>query len=313
MTIDNEQPIFLINCDRPFHHYVSGEFNAQTSWQMKKQTLENGFKLFIMSEGSMTVSVNGRSHHLVPGDTLLIAEGDSYASVTPTPSSIKFYWFDFFAKDECQTISEGRIKDLIDDRKTFLEVANNVILPRHYSLQDFETINTICLETLALTHSIQYTDALASYALTLLILQISNDFIKSLHKVVTEGPQSLLILQWIKANISSDLTVKSVADHFDLNYRYLGQLVKKETGQTVTHYINEQKMTIARQLLLDSNLPLKVIADRAGFNDEKYFLRIFKKQVGMTPTNYRRNYMKKFLVNDTTSRKKMEQMHPDEH
>lgn len=247
------------------------------SWQMKKKILENGFKLLIMSEGSMTISVNGVSHHLVSGDTLLIAEGDSYASVVPTPSSIKFYWFDFFAKDECQTISESHIKDLIDNRKTFSEVANNVILPRHYSLQDFETINTSCLETLALTHSIQYTDALASYALSLLILQISNDFIKSLHKVVTEDPQSLLILQWIKANISSDLTVKSVADHFGLNYRYLGQLVKKETGQTVTHYINEQKMTIARQLLLNSNLPLKVIAERAGFNDEKYFLRIFKK------------------------------------
>ena len=71
---------------------------------------------------------------------------------------------------------------------------------------------------------------------------------------------------------------------------------------TASNLIIQKKIEIACDLLLHSNLPLKVIADRAYFNDEKYFLRIFKKRVGQTPTQYRQQYMSDFLLNDTKTR-----------
>lgn len=71
---------------------------------------------------------------------------------------------------------------------------------------------------------------------------------------------------------------------------------------TASRLILQKKLDIACGLLLKSNLPLKLIADQAYFNDEKYFLRCFKKQLGQTPTQYRQQYMDDFLLNDTRTR-----------
>lgn len=93
--------------------------------------------------------------------------------------------------------------------------------------------------------------------------------------------------EMINKNYSSDLTLKNIADRFHLSKNYFGQLFKNETDMTVNEYINMVRIKKAMELLTRSNLKVYEIAYQIGFNDQHYFSLVFKKIVGVAPTEYR--------------------------
>ena len=82
-------------------------------------------------------------------------------------------------------------------------------------------------------------------------------------------------------------TVKYFADRVNLSANYFGDLVKKETGRTAQEYIQNKLIEVAKQEILGSNKSVSEIAYRLGFQYPQHFTRIFKKNVGHTPTEYR--------------------------
>ncbi|GAX03034.1 AraC family transcriptional regulator [Secundilactobacillus pentosiphilus] len=294
--------IYLLNSDRPFHYFVSGKYIAKAGWKHERSMLSENYELVIGIKGKAFITINGNDHILQKGTCLLFPQNASVEGYKKSDTDIEFYWFHFFPKDEHKKITVEELDDSLGDSNKLSKIINYAILPEEYSIEEFDKILTSANETLALSQELNYTDAIMSYAVTKLVLQISNDYINSLHKLVAENPKAHMIKDWIKANLNSNLSVKDVAANFDFNYRYLSRLLKAETGFTVENYILFLKINIAKRLLLESNLPLKVISDRAYFNDEKYFLRLFKKKVGITPTSYRKNFMKEFLINGKTDK-----------
>lgn len=294
--MSTNEPITILNSDRPFHHFVAGRYTAKQGWRHQATTLNDNYELIIGVKGVAYLSVNGTEHELTRGKFMLVPSEATVVGYQKSPVDVEYYWFHFYPKDHVETLAQTDLLAALDDRERLSRIINYAILPAEYTIDNFDNILASANEVLAISQEINYTDAIMSYSVTKLALQISNDFINSLHRLVKENPKARLIKDWIRANLDYALGVKDVAAHFDLNYRYLSQLLKAETGFTVENYIIFLKINIAKRLLLESNLPLKVIADRAYFNDEKYFLRLFKKKVGVTPTNYRKNYMKGFLV-----------------
>ena len=68
---------------------------------------------------------------------------------------------------------------------------------------------------------------------------------------------------------------------------YLGRIFKKETGISLTDYIIKRRITVAKQLLAKTNLPVTRVSERVGITYSSYFTKLFKEQVGMTPQEYR--------------------------
>lgn len=302
MSVDEK--ITLLNSDRPFHYFLAGKYTAKPGWQHQADTLTNNYEMLIGVKGHAYLRINGEDHVLTRGKFLLVPRDARVVGYQKSTDNVEFDWFHFFPKDQVEMIDRAKLVAALKDRDQLSRIINYAILPVAYQIDDYDKILTIASEALTMAQEVNYTDAIMSYCVTRLALQISNDYINSLHQLVKENPKARLIKDWIQANLDATLGVKDVAAHFDLNYRYLSQLLKAETGFTVENYIISLKMNIARRLLLESNLPLKVIADRAYFNDEKYFLRLFKKKVGVTPTTYRKNFMKEFLVTDSKDREK---------
>lgn len=75
-----------------------------------------------------------------------------------------------------------------------------------------------------------------------------------------------------------------------MNANYVSQLFKKEAGITFVHYITQKRVDDAKNLLVTTQKPLADIALDVGFNDTFYFIKTFKKFVGMTPGQYRSNH-----------------------
>ncbi len=94
------------------------------------------------------------------------------------------------------------------------------------------------------------------------------------------------ILRYLEENYEKDLSLKKIADQFHLNASYISQLIRSETGLTYTQYLTELRINKAKELLRTSSLSLAEISEAVGFNDYFYFIKKFKKEVGVTPGKY---------------------------
>jgi two-component system response regulator YesN len=114
-------------------------------------------------------------------------------------------------------------------------------------------------------------------------------------KVAVEGEQ--LEGKWNKA---VDRTLAYIADHYHealslkqvaniicINTSYLGQIFKKATGESFTNYVNRYRIEKAKEFLSHSSLKVYEVAEKVGFTDYHYFLRIYKKIAGIIPTETR--------------------------
>ncbi|WEK54710.1 MAG: response regulator [Candidatus Cohnella colombiensis] len=96
------------------------------------------------------------------------------------------------------------------------------------------------------------------------------------------------IVHYIKNHYAdADLTTKTIADNTFLSQNYMCALFKKETSKTINEYITEVRLEKAKQLLKNRQLKLYEIAHAIGFTDPNYFSSMFKKAVGLTPSQYR--------------------------
>jgi len=83
-------------------------------------------------------------------------------------------------------------------------------------------------------------------------------------------------------------TVKYFADKICLSPNYFGDLIKKETGKTAQEYIQNKLIDIAKEWILGTDKTVSEIAYELGFQYSQHFNRLFKKNVGYTPTEYRK-------------------------
>lgn len=103
-------------------------------------------------------------------------------------------------------------------------------------------------------------------------------------------------LNYINFNMSKPITLKTIATEFSVNPNYLSTLFKKEVQMTLTEYINKQRINLAVKMLNTKDMQIQDIAWHVGINDVNYFTKLFKKIIGYTPTEY-----KKQIWKDSTS------------
>ena len=95
------------------------------------------------------------------------------------------------------------------------------------------------------------------------------------------------VIAFIDKNVENDLSLITIGMAVGLNSSYLSRLFRKETGRTLSEYICERRVRHACHLLANENLRMSDIAERIGITSVNYFYSFFKKEVGMTPQNYR--------------------------
>jgi YesN/AraC family two-component response regulator len=106
----------------------------------------------------------------------------------------------------------------------------------------------------------------------------------SLKKFSPIVQNSILI---IDADLSADLSASTLAQGQNVSLGYLSTVFKKETGKTVSEYVRERRMEYAEYLLAGTTLQVQTISLHCGIMDAQYFSKLFKKQTGLTPNQYR--------------------------
>lgn len=98
-----------------------------------------------------------------------------------------------------------------------------------------------------------------------------------------------LAKQYIMENYNKNITLKDVADNVFLSQNYLSELFKREVGEGFYEFLSMYRISVAKNLLVTTNLRIYEISESIGYNDPVTFGRAFKKLTGYTPNGYRNN------------------------
>lgn len=102
------------------------------------------------------------------------------------------------------------------------------------------------------------------------------------HSVVTD------VLNYLKTGYQENLSLKMLGQKFYINPIYLGQLFQKEVGVPFSEYLNDLRISKAKELLRNTHEKAGRIGKKVGYSDATYFYKQFKKYCGVTPNEYRR-------------------------
>ena len=96
------------------------------------------------------------------------------------------------------------------------------------------------------------------------------------------------IKRYIALHIDQELSRQYIADYIGLSPDYIVKLFKKETGCSISDYILKERINLAKELLSMTDTTISNVALAVGFSNFSYFSTLFKKEVSMTPQEYRK-------------------------
>ena len=251
--------------DFKLNHYIVKELlhycnvNVKYPTRMKEEVIQYYDFTFVV-KGEMTYIVDGKKYILREDDAIFIKPG-SVRERPEVKSSAKYVSFNFTANDTSILPTKPHLVGVIShDIRKLISVFSASHLSNIYSTRG-KVINL----------------------LNYILLEI-NDILEfdSNNKHIIE------IIKYINEHISEPITLSSVSSKVNLSKEYTAHIFKEETGKTVTEYINERKLFIAKEMILGTNYPLEHICKRTGYDNYSYFSRVFKKQFDITPRDMRK-------------------------
>lgn len=99
------------------------------------------------------------------------------------------------------------------------------------------------------------------------------------------------ITRYLQEHLAEEISLSVLADQFHLNPQYISQLFKSEIGVNFLAYLTNIRMERAKKLLLSTSLSIAEVAERSGYGDYRVFTKVFKKSEGVTPSQYRRDFL----------------------
>lgn len=95
------------------------------------------------------------------------------------------------------------------------------------------------------------------------------------------------VCNYVLEHAEEELSVKAISERLYISKSYLSEIFRNEMGVPLLEYINMVKMEYAKKLLRDENLKNYEVAYKLGFKDNEYFSKVFKRHIGMPPSEFR--------------------------
>ena len=99
------------------------------------------------------------------------------------------------------------------------------------------------------------------------------------------------ITRYLQEHLAEEVSLSVLAEEFHLSAQYISQLFKNEIGVGFLTYLTNIRMERAKQLLLSTSLSIAEVSEQSGYGDYRVFTKVFKKAEGITPSQYRRDFI----------------------
>ena len=99
------------------------------------------------------------------------------------------------------------------------------------------------------------------------------------------------LTRYLQQHLAEEVSLSVLAEEFHLSPQYISQLFKNEIGVGFLNYLTNIRMEKAKKLLLSTALSIAEVAEQSGYGDYRVFTKVFKKSEGITPSQYRRDFL----------------------
>ena len=99
------------------------------------------------------------------------------------------------------------------------------------------------------------------------------------------------ITRFMQEHLAEEISLSALSEEFHMNPQYISQLFKNEIGVGFLAYLTSIRMEKAKKLLLSTSLSIGEVAEQSGYGDYRVFTKVFKKSEGITPSQYRRDFL----------------------
>lgn len=236
---------------------------------------DGGGQLSITIGGRGGIRIGGVDHELTPGRAFLHNHNDPEVCYYYPPDGTEpwnFLWMAFYGDTLCNLIAEiNRTYGYLFD------------VPRNSPLVE------------RLLRYRQYRDEV----LTLtpleggkLVFDVIHELCSPLEEELRKSPHSSLVSDvqnHVAGNLAERLDVATLANHFRVSREHLSRVFREQTGTPLHAYITRARLRLAVNLLLQTRLTSKEIAARCGYAEYSVFYRSFRKRIGFSPEELRRN------------------------
>lgn len=154
----------------------------------------------------------------------------------------------------------------------------------------FSTLVTLLIDTVKSTNARR---DLTSQAIFLALFYLLLDTIDVHCHKASAGTDPVIglahqIRSYVDIHVTEELSVAEIAAHFAISPSYLARIFKHTIGCPLSKYIIRRRMGEAQSLLLNTSLPISVVAERVGYPNQSYFTKLFTQSFHISPLQYRK-------------------------
>lgn len=250
-----------------FYPLYTGHFIYEKGYSLYRDSYDS-FLIMYIKKGSLKLVLEDREEEVSEGQFALI---DCYNS------------HGYYSDKGCETLW-CHFDGLTASR--YYQVAVSHLGNVFYLKEPYPVINKLMAIYNTFSQGSNIQEALFSKhitdILTFLILY-NPEYVKAYnHKGMVEEAMT-----YINEHFTRDITIDELAEHVNLSRFYFIRIFKKETGMTPHEHIVNTRINTAKYMLMNSELSVKDICFNTGFSCESGFCSSFKKNTGVTPTQYR--------------------------
>lgn len=244
-------------------------------------------ELNMIERGEGSYIINGKKYPISPGDIFVINNREPHMAVHKEMLDMTVLVFDIELLWRNKGISQFLTPFLSRKEKFSHRIVGNNNL---YYEQMADVFSKLSGEYQEQEKGWQISvEAMLMYLLTLIYRSYDKN------QELDEEPDNFQIMytrisavfDYIEANFKESIALSTLAELVSISPHYLCKCFKKITGRTIFEYIEQMRVRYSCFLLQTTQKPVMEIALESGFNTVSYYNRIFKKNVGMTPKEYR--------------------------
>lgn len=251
------------------------ETDQKSHWHEIDLHTHNEFELYINISGDVSFLVENSLYPISKGDVIIARPGERHHCVYRSDKPHKLFWILFDS----------------EKNKYLLDFLKDEFRENYISTCDEFRCEIIQLCSDLHSNELSKEEQLYSFLRIFAILKESKKKSKHIKNIL---PYDLsLIIDYIDKHIKEQLTVSQIADNLYISQSTLERHFKQILNITPLEYIRKKKLILAAQLLQNGESVLQT-GIKVGYNDNSYFIQLFKRYYGCTPYEYKRlnNYTK---------------------
>ena len=294
----------VCNNKKPLVHVSSGQLLNKEAFIHPKRKIDT-WVIIICTKGILYITQDERSYQLTENQYIILFAGHEHYGFKESSGELSYYWCHFQINGSHRIVKKEDLIRIFDAKHTVSftyprdELKTGIDMGKHFSgyyiLPEYGDISSngravlIFRLLLDLARKDRYSDMLPNYSLSLLAMEITQEFIETYSKKSKRElkPKIERIIEWIRVNYARRYSMDDIARNFSYNADYLSTAFRRYTGIPLKKYIRIVQIDHAKILLLNSTDSIKEVAFKVGFEDEKLFMKQFKQIVDITPTTFR--------------------------